>query len=273
MTEPFTIYRVDTADVLQLNSIANQPHRHLYEELLVGISGGLKHFIDFDTTVEYAPYVSFVSKGKVHRVEPLLVDGKCDIWVIRFASEFIPETIFQLYTYFHDNANISFPANRCFNRIVTLCEMMYEEMQEPTPSYAIVRQLLSTVFTMLVTRKSELKEAVNTTQNETFANFLMLLEENFRRPVSVSFYADKLFMSVRNLNLICQQVLEKSVSEIVETRKLIEAKNLLVSTGMSVSEIGFELGYKEKAYFSRVFKKKAGLTPSAFRQEMKKQFS
>jgi AraC family transcriptional regulator, transcriptional activator of pobA len=101
----------------------------------------------------------------------------------------------------------------------------------------------------------------------------MVLEENFRRPEGVDFYAEKLFMSARNLNLICRNILQKSVSEIIETRKLTEAKNLLMHTGKTVSEIGFELGYNEKAYFTNVFKKKTGQTPTEFRQEMKKLIS
>jgi YesN/AraC family two-component response regulator len=44
---------------------------------------------------------------------------------------------------------------------------------------------------------------------------------------------------------------------------------LLFSTDKSVAEIGFELGYSDKAYFSSVFKKKSGMTPTEFREEMK----
>ncbi|ULT22952.1 helix-turn-helix transcriptional regulator [Sphingobacterium sp. E70] len=80
-------------------------------------------------------------------------------------------------------------------------------------------------------------------------------------------------MSARNLNLICQSILQQSVSEIIETRKLIEAKNLLLTTNKTISEIGFELGYQEKSYFTNVFKKKAGMTPSEFRNEIQKLIS
>ena len=113
----------------------------------------------------------------------------------------------------------------------------------------------------------------NAIQNETFVNFLKILEENFRRPLGVEFYAEKLFMSSRNLNLICQRIMSQSVSEIIDTRKLTEAKNLLAGTQKSVSEIGFELGYNEKSYFSNVFKKKSGQTPTEFRDEMRKLLS
>jgi len=62
--------------------------------------------------------------------------------------------------------------------------------------------------------------------------------------------------------------MNQSVSEIIEIRKLTVAKNLLASTNKSVSEIGFELGYNEKSYFSNVSKKKSGQTPSEFRDEI-----
>ena len=76
-------------------------------------------------------------------------------------------------------------------------------------------------------------------------------------------------MSTRNLNLICQNILEQSVLEIIETRKLIEAKNLLISSEKTIAEIAYELGYNENSYFSNVFKKKSGQSPSEFREEMR----
>lgn len=274
MTEVFKIFEVDPEEVERLASAENKPHAHTFEELLIGIEGSLEHFIDFERTVVDAPFVSFVTKGKIHQVRPQSKDGKCKIWVIRFQSEFIPETIFQLYSCFHDNANISFPSDRCFNRFVSLCEMMWEEATQMPPDYAILQHLLSTFFVMFEAERRKISDKdTSDTQNDTFLSFLKILEENFRRPVSVDFYAERLFMSSRNLNLICQHIMQQSVSEIIETRKLIEAKNLLVTTDMSVSEIGFELGYKEKSYFSNVFKKKAGQPPSTFRKEMKQLLS
>lgn len=276
MTETFKIFSVDVAEANKIEASENEPHSHDFEELIIGIEGQLEHFIDFETTVFDAPFVSFITKGKAHRVQPLAKNGKCDMWVIRFKSEFIPETTFQLYSLYHDNANLTLNTDSCFNRLVTLCEIMYEDMQQPTPDLSVIRHLLSALFTMIESERRKQQPEGNTalkTQSVTFKNFLKILEENFYRPVGVEFYAEKLFMSSRNLNLICQNILEQSVSEIIETRKLIEAKSLLASTDKTISEIGFDLGYKEKSYFTNVFKKKSGQTPTEFREEMKKQLS
>lgn len=272
MNEMFRIFIADETLVADMATGANDAHHHTYEELIIGEQGNLDHFIDFKTTQLTSPFISFVSKGKIHRVTSSLKDGRCKFWVIRFKSEFIPETTFQLYSNYHDKANIQLSENYCFRRLSTLCEMMYAEMQQQEPDYAIIRQLLSTLFTMIESERRKLfpEDTSMTSQSTTFKNFLRILEENFRRPEGVDFYAQKLFMTARNLNLICHNILQQSVSEIVETRKLIEAKNLLLSTDKPIAEIGFDLGYQEKAYFTSVFKKKSGQTPSEFREEMRK---
>jgi AraC family transcriptional regulator, transcriptional activator of pobA len=273
MNELFRIFKVDREEAQRLASGANPPHHHDYEELIVAAQGSLEHFIDFRTEVLDAPFVSFVTKGKVHRVKPTTKDGACDMWVLRFKSEFIPETTFQLYSFYHDNANIPLKEARCFVRLTQICEMIAAEMGQQEPDLAVVRQLLSTLFTLISSERRKLHHdgtSQPVTQSETFRNFLRILEANFRQEHEVEFYASQLFMSVRNLNLITQNILQQSVSRIIETRKLIEAKNLLISTDKPVSEIGFELGYEEKAYFTRLFKKNTGQTPTEFREEMRK---
>ena len=240
------------------------------------MEGDMEHFIDFKSQTFSSPYISFVTKGKMHRVFPLVVESKCSIWVIRFKSEFIPEITFRLYSYYHDHASIQMHEGKCFDRMVMLCDMMFSEKLEVVPDYSIIRHLLSALFTMIESQRKKLQPIENSSQknqNTTFRNFLMILEENFRRPEGAEFYAGKLFMSSRNLNLICQNILQLSVTELIETRKLIEAKNLLISTDKTISEIAFELGYNEKAYFSSVFKKKTGQTPSEFQEEMSRLIS
>ena len=273
MNQPFQIFRFTEEDLTKFAAVPNDPHHHDFEELIVGTAGRLEHFIDFKSTTIQAPFVSFVTRGKIHRVLPRIENGVCKMWVLRFKSEFIAETTFQLYSRYHDHANIALQPGSSFDRLVTVCEIISGEMQQPAPDLAVVRHFLSAIFTMIESErwKTELGETGGlSTQNTTFKNFLAILEANFRRPEGVEFYAEKLFMSPRNLNLICNHILQKSVSEIIETRKLIEAKNLLASTDKTVAEIGFDLGYNEKAYFTTVFKKKSGQTPTEFREEMRR---
>lgn len=270
------ISRFTEEDVEKIAGQPNDPHIHDYEELLVGVTGKVEHFIDFQTLEYRAPFISFVPRGKVHRIKPMALEGRCMIWVIRFSGDFIPETLFQLYALYHAHSDLQMDPGGCFNRLDVMCEMLFGEMQRPEPLLNVARDLLKTIFTMIQAEREKYLEPGQSfpkTHNTTFHNFLQILEENYKRPEGVDFYAEKLFMSSRNLNLICQAILNKSVSEIIEMRKLTEAKNLLIYSDMTVSEIGYELGFNEKAYFTTVFKKRAGQTPSAFRDEVRKMIS
>lgn len=276
MNQLFKIFKVDEAEAAKISASPDEPHHHNFEELIIGMEGQLEHFIDFKTTTLDAPLVSFVTKGKVHRVIPKLKNGKCNMWVLRFKSEFIPEITFQLYTTYHDHATLKLQSGNCFNRLVLLCEIIHEEMQQEHPDLSVIKHLLSALFIMIESEKNKLSPKENElsiSQNSTLQSFLKILEENYHRPVGVDFYAEKLFMSARNLNLICKQILQQTVTEIIETRKLIEAKNQLTHSDKNISEIGFDLGFNEKAYFTNVFKKRTGQTPSEFRKEMKQLLS
>lgn len=276
MNQLFRIFRLDDAEAAKISASPSEPHHHDYEELIIGMEGQLEHFIDFKNTVLDAPLVSFVTKGKVHRVIPQPKDGQCDMWVLRFKSEFIPEITFQLYANYHNHAMFRIAEDYCLHRLQTICELINGEMQQPTPDLSVVKHLLSALFIMIESERSKIhpdESGLSVNRNTTLQNFLQILEENYRRPVGVEFYAEKLFMSARNLNLICKQVLQQTVTELIETRKLTEAKNQLTHTDKNISEIGFELGFNESAYFTNVFKKRTGQTPSEFRKEMKQLLS
>ncbi len=273
MKDLFQIFKVTEKNAVQYIDHVDEAHQHNFEELILCLKGTAVHFIDFNSQALQAPFISYISKGKLHKLtvdltQPFLY------WVIRFKSEFIPETIFNLYSYYHQNADIQLSFGRCFERLNTVCELIDDEMNQNKPSMAVIRELLNSLLIMIEHERNNLNlnqdhQLLFNNQDTTFKNFLSILEENFRRPLGIQYYAEKLFMSAKNLNKITQHILQQSVSEIIETRKLIEAKNLLISTEKSISEIGFEIGYQDKAYFTSVFRKKSGQTPSEFRDEMK----
>lgn len=276
MHELFHIYKFENNFVNDLSKSSNNPHQHNYEELIIVKKGMINHFIDFKTEITEAPLISFVTKGKIHRLSPEFLDNEFEAWVIRFQSEFIPEITFQLYDFYHEKATFRLADAQTIKRLDTLCQLIQDEYIAANPELSIIRELLTALFTIVESERKKVyadDQNLIVNQNSTFQNFLKILEENFRRSEGVTFYADKLFMSSKSLNAITQNILHLPVSEIIETRKLIEAKKLLFTTDKTIAEIGYELGYTDKAYFTTVFKKKSGQTPSEFREAMRKLLS
>lgn len=78
-------------------------------------------------------------------------------------------------------------------------------------------------------------------------------------------YADALAITTGHLGRICRTATGKSASNYIETAVMTEASRLLAFTRLSVSEIGYRLGYTDPPYFSRRFRMACGITPSAYR--------
>ena len=79
--------------------------------------------------------------------------------------------------------------------------------------------------------------------------------------------ADGLKVSARYLSDILKSETGKSAIEHIHLYLLDEAKNLLMQPDKTVSEVAYQLGFDYPQYFSRLFKKKTGLSPKEYREQ------
>lgn len=103
--------------------------------------------------------------------------------------------------------------------------------------------------------------------NPILSKFSILVDRYFRESRSVGFYAEKLYISANYLNILCRKYMFISASFLIQDRVLLEAKRLLKVSDRSVKEIAYELGFYDQASFSKFFKSKTGVIPSAFREQ------
>lgn len=99
-----------------------------------------------------------------------------------------------------------------------------------------------------------------------FLKFCDMVEAHFRDHLTLSEYASRLAITEARLNDICRRMAQRPSKEIVHERLLQEARRLLRFSAVPVSEISYQLGFADPAYFSRFFTKRVGMPPSQFRQ-------
>ena len=97
-----------------------------------------------------------------------------------------------------------------------------------------------------------------------YQEFELLLEEHFRKHKSIAYYADLLGITPKHLNRITQTVVQKKASDVITERVILEAKRMLIYLNEGLTDIAFRLGFEEYSYFTRVFRKNTGETPSQF---------
>lgn len=108
-------------------------------------------------------------------------------------------------------------------------------------------------------------------QSVKLANrFKELVFKHIRTKHLVSDYASLLHISPNHLNRVIKQVTGKSPTKWIDDALMLEARVLLYQTDLSMSEVADELGIHDQSYFSRLFKKYAGVTPLVFRKMIEK---
>lgn len=81
--------------------------------------------------------------------------------------------------------------------------------------------------------------------------------------------ADEMAISPVHLNRICRAVTAKSASELMQNHLVNEAKKYLAYTAYSISEIAYQLHFEYPTYFARFFKRKTGVSPSQYREQLR----
>ena len=82
---------------------------------------------------------------------------------------------------------------------------------------------------------------------------------------TVKYCADKLHLSANYLGDLLKKETGKSAQEHVQLRLIEAAKEKMYEKDKSISQIAYELGFEYPQYFSRLFKKRTGVTPNEYR--------
>ncbi|HWJ70408.1 MAG TPA: helix-turn-helix domain-containing protein [Sphingobium sp.] len=96
--------------------------------------------------------------------------------------------------------------------------------------------------------------------------FQALVETSYRERRPLAFYAAQLGCTVRTLSRQTEAAFGMSPLHIINRRLLLEARRLLRFTSASCSEVAGELGFEDPAYFSRVYRRMIGRSPSEDRK-------
>jgi AraC-like DNA-binding protein len=97
-------------------------------------------------------------------------------------------------------------------------------------------------------------------------NLKEAIEKDFRSKHTPQDYAIHLNISPNALAKITKAHFNKTLTNLIAERIIIEAKRELYLTNKSVKEVAYELGYEDEYYFSRFFKKNVNISPQAYRE-------
>ena len=115
-------------------------------------------------------------------------------------------------------------------------------------------------------RRSEDRDGA--ADNERILGIRSYIAQNYAdTELTVQRIAEQFGLSVSNLSHYFKKYTGATVSEVLLAHRIDAARKLLAGTDLSVNEVALRAGYSQAATFTRAFRKAAGLSPLAYREE------
>lgn len=97
--------------------------------------------------------------------------------------------------------------------------------------------------------------------------FLALVAEYHTSERGMAFYAEKLYLTPKYLSKLIKYASGRSGPEWIDAYVILEAKNLLKYSDLTIKEIVYHLHFPNQSVFYKFFKAHTGQTPSEYRKE------
>ena len=254
-----------------------KPHRHDFYAAVLFTEGSGVHEIDFQKYDVSAGSLFFLSPGQIHSWE---LSEDIEGYIFFCSQEFYEmHYVNQKLRNFPFFGSVSFPRKfqldsmELKKNIHLFQELGKEHLSNNIMKDGFILSLMSQVFinaTRLFSKDFDILESsAKLSYFKHYQDFESLIEQHFAEQKSISFYASQLGISSKHLNRIVQTMVQKTATEVITERVVLEAKRMLMYLDEGLVEIAFRLGYEEYSYFVRVFRKNSGMTPTQFMRKYK----
>ncbi|MBC8032683.1 MAG: helix-turn-helix domain-containing protein [Chitinophagaceae bacterium] len=154
---------------------------------------------------------------------------------------------------------------------LTLIAQMVAELQTPADHDEILTSYLK-IFLITATRLKQQQQPamqdvpIENKQLRLLQGLKDAIEGHFKELHTASDYAALLNISTNALARVVKLYLNKTLTELIVERIIIEAKRDLYLTKKPIKEIAANLGYEDEYYFSRLFKSNTEVSPQLYRE-------
>lgn len=262
--DDFILFEIDDEIAARFSQNIEQPHRHEFQEIIWVRHGTADNLLDGELIRVLDSSLHIVPKGRIHRGIP-----SCDLrgCCLRFNDEFLPNSSSILFSQFTGLSTIPLSTEDSGVIEAYLSLLVREAGHGAGGNRTSLMHLLRALIAKIEEFRLHLLETQPknlTLSRRLWERFNVLIEQKFKYCHAVGDYARELGVSSRKLNETTTVFSGMTTSHLIDMRLILEAKRLMLFAGMPVKEVAFELGFNEHSYFTKVFKKLTGHTPSEF---------
>jgi len=256
-----------------LSHSPEKAHQIKFYKIVFYTNGVTEHLVDFIWHKVQKNTLIYLSKGQINAFK-FTDDVKG--YVILFTEEYfrkhlsyIPnDTVIRLFTSHLFSPKIQVPeASNVISYIILLFNEFYA-----LNGYYNKENIISSLYTIIFSKIEELKKSQTHYLKESdkliqFLDFQKNLKEDYRISRNADYYAGKMNITYKHLNIVCKEVINTTAKQFIDEFVILEAKRNLINSNIKSTELAYLLGFEESTNFTKYFKKHTGLTPNRFKKE------
>lgn len=245
------------------NRMKTFAHRDEYYMIVLITQGCASVSVDFEEITVSGGEAVIVAPSQVHF--PNHASEDIEGWILGIAAEYFSEKERDMTArYSMDHCSLALERN-----ISDDLGVLFEMLARHFVNYHVSLPIALSIKGLMISSVMAGSRKDNDRFISIVLRFKKMLTTELKREKSPSAYAGMLNITEGYLNEAVRRVTGMNVSAYIRSQVVIEAKRELMYTSLSAKEIAYSLGYDDYVYFSKLFKKAAGVSPVEYRKNLK----
>ena len=241
------------------------PHTHTCTELFYVLSGCGNFLVGNESIA--------VSKGDLIAINPMVEHTETSSQ--EYPLEYVVLGVKSLELSFGSNGNRQYQVSRFqpdrIGQIEGYLQSMLREIAQQAPGYETICQSLLNVLIVLIMRSYDRSAYVLPDTHhatKTSATVRRYIDEHFKEPITLDLLAEVVHVNKYHMaHRFTRDYGISPISYLLQLR-LQDSCTLLRTTNHSLSQIAHIVGFSSPSYFSQIFRKSMGMTPSDYRAQI-----
>ncbi len=268
---PDSDFIIKIIDDTNIPARMRSPHRNNGYKIVLLTEGKISGYSDFKKFNAKAPAVLFSSPEQVSQITGY---ANHKMIHISFSKDYLINDVrstLSCWECMFSQTVIPVVQEKDFQELNIYIKLMQQEFVELRQQKDLVIRNLLNAFMVAAARLGTCKTKltnINVSQNKIMQQFRLLLEDHYIIKTHVADYADLIYITAGHLNDTIKAITGKTAKQMIDERRMTEAKRLLYWGEYSAKEIAAHLNFEDDAYFNRFFKKHTGKTPALFQKNI-----
>jgi len=223
-----------------------------------------------DTLFAFSPYQPFMFKAE--KLQGIAINFHADFFCIHeYNNEINANGVLFNNVYKPPYVFVTEQTAAMFNMLVTQLktEIQNKAIAQKVLLVSYLKIFLIAAVRLKIEQQPLAEQAVADLKEIFILNQLKnAIEKDYKTKHSASDYTEDLSISAKSLAKLIKIHFNKTLTDLIAERIIIEAKRELYLTDKTIKEIAYELGYIDEYYFSRFFKLNTDVSPKLYRESV-----